>query len=66
MPSGKTEVVVIDALSQLDLPHRVGRERAAAVGMVLAATATPQLGAAFAVTLLARQSGLMSRPSCGG
>jgi inner membrane transporter RhtA len=51
MTHSETEVAALDAPPHLDQRRTVGRERAAAVGMVVAATATPQVGAAFAVTL---------------
>jgi hypothetical protein len=43
MPNSETEIVVLDAPSALGLRSPVRRERAAAVGLVLAATASPQV-----------------------
>jgi inner membrane transporter RhtA len=51
MSNSEREIVVLDAPPALGKRPSVGRERAAAVGLVLAATASPQVGAAYAVTL---------------
>jgi inner membrane transporter RhtA len=51
MPNSGREIVVLDPRPNIGLRPQVGRERAAAVGVVLAASASPQVGAAFAVTL---------------